>query len=124
LKREARIGLLYTNGRTCALIVTRGFKSIDEVKISLNTNIVDFLKSVKTLNEISYIVTVYENDKASNILARKVGKSMKPIKVIPLSELLKIINSWNIQEDIKNYIEFFINFINKFKSLASKYEES
>ncbi len=108
MKKESRIGFLLKCNDVNVLVVTRGFMSIDEIKISLDTereDVIDFLKSAKSFNELNYLVVLGENIDIDN-LRQYIGKVRGSIRVLAVHELLSIV------ED-KEIVDTYISFMNK-----------
>ena len=108
MKKESRIGFLLKRNGVNVLVVTRGFMSIDEIKISLNMeheNIVNFLKSARSFNELNYLVVLGE-DIDIDYLRQHVRRIRGSIRVLTIHELLSIVGD-------KKVIETYILFTNK-----------
>jgi len=108
MKKESRIGLLLKHNDVNVLIVTRGFMSIDEIKVSLNIeheDIVNFLKSAKSFNELNYLVVLGEDIDIDN-LRQHVRRVRGSIRILTMHELFSIVGD-------KKVIETYILFMNK-----------
>lgn len=110
LKDEARILLVYCAEGTCALLALRGLKSLDEVAVCEQRELLERVTSLRTLGELTYVYCIGVACDEIRTYARLAGRELYPLAGCNL----------RLRADLDSWVSFAARVVEEVRAVSGR----